>query len=185
MKNSLAYIFRKYFMNHFRGKYNYADEYKMDRSLIRQNTFSRKALQFLSDIKVKDLVIYDLPIINANEVIIDSLKFFQSPFKLAVLVKEGTGVVGTLNLKDVIVNLNTCQDLKSGFCWDVPVRCIIGRVFVPLETDAFISDTVVDLLNCNSLIHPVYEHGILKGILQKESILDLLKIQMLEEAVLI
>jgi predicted transcriptional regulator len=185
MKNSIGNIFKKYFTDHFRSKNSYLAEDEMESLLIRQNIFSRKTLQFLSDIKVKNLVHYDLPIINTNEVIIDSLRSFQNPFKLSVLVEEDEVVVGTLNLKDVIINLNACQDLKSGFCRDVPIRCIMGRVFVPLEINAFISETVVDLLNCSSLIHPVYDHGKLRGILKKESILDLLKIQMLEEAVLI
>lgn len=153
--------------------------------LISQNICSTKTQEFINDLKVCNLIHYSLPSIDANELIIDSLSYFRKPFKLSVLVMEDMKVVGTLRLLDVITNLNASRDLESGFCSIAPVRCLMNRVFVPLEFRSFLSDVMIDIMNCESPIHPVYDNDRLKGVLYKDTILDIVKFQMLEEAVLI
>lgn len=153
--------------------------------LISQNICSKKTQEFINDLKVRNLIHYSLPSIDANELIIDSLSYFRNPFKVSVLVMENFKVVGTLNLLDVITNLNASKDLNSGFCTISPVRCLMNRVFVPLEFQSYLSEVIIDLLNSESSIHPVYDRGRLKGVLYKDTILDIIKLQMLEEAVLI
>ncbi len=138
---------------------------------------------YFRELYVKNLFHYNLPSIDVNERIIDSLKFFQSPFKISLLVCEDKEVVGTLHLSDVITNLNASISLKSSFCSNVPVRCIMNREFVPLDYNLSLSDIVVDILNCECLMHPVYHNSYLKGVLHKETVLDIVKFQMLNEAI--
>jgi len=186
MRGSFLNAIGKYFSNcfHQHGKRLLLDGNCIANS-ISQKSFSKKTQAFINDLKIRDLMHHSLPSIDANELIIDSLKSFQHPFKMAVLILENTTVVGSLKLVDVIANLNACKDLKSGFCSEVSIRCIMNDVFVPLEYDSCLSEVVIDILNCESLIHPVYDNGKLKGVIYKETILDILKIQMLEDAVLI
>lgn len=153
--------------------------------LISQNICSEKTQEFINDLKVCNLIHYSLTSIDANELIIDSLSYFRKPFKVSVLVMEDMKVVGTLRLLDVITNLNDSRDLESGFYSIAPVSCLMNRDFVSLEYRSFLSDVIIDIMNCESHIHPVYDNERLKGVLYKDTILDIVKLQMLEEAVLI
>lgn len=136
-----------------------------------------------NEFKVKSLIQYNSPLIDANELIFDSLKAFQSPFKTSVLVCDDEVVVGTLNLSDVLTNLNVSIGIKSNIEFGNTVRCIMNKVFIPLDYNSSLSETLVDILNCESLVHPVYHNNCVKGVLHKETVLDIVKLQMLFETI--
>lgn len=184
MKASFAHFVSKYFSSCFhKQRSKILSDRIIKSSTISQTIFNEKTQEFINELKVKNLIHYTLPSVDANELIIDSLKSFQNPFKLSVLVMEEMNVVGTLHLSDVMANLKACNDLNTGFCSYAPVRSIMSRVFVPMEFYSPLADIIVDILNSESQIHPVYDKGRLKGVLYKDTILDIAKLQMLEEAV--
>ncbi len=122
--------------------------------------------------------------VSTNEQIRDCLDVFLHPFKMSVLVlnNKKSEVVGILSLQDIIAHLKISFDLKSMDCPDFAVKYIMDTNFVPLEYGLPVSKIFVDILNCECPIHPVYDRTKLVGVLHKETILDMLKVQMLEEA---
>ena len=154
-------------------------------SPVSQFVLSPGSVAFINDLKVKDITVFDTGFVKSADQIVNCLDAFVSPFKTATLVKDGNGaVVGTLNLSGVLSHLKISFDLQSLSFPDFTVSCIMDNDFVPLEFDMPVSGIFVDILNCDCPIHPVYYNNTLKGILYKEMILDIIKFQMLEEALL-
>ncbi len=154
---------------------------------VSQIILDANTIDFMHSLKVKDITDFHMHHVKTNESISDCLDKFLHPFKTSVLVVDDKDfeVMGVLNLKDVITHLNISLDLKSMSCPDFSVSFIMDTNFVPLEYDLPVSKIFVDLLNCECPIHPVYNRKKLSGALHKETILDILKVQMLEEALMV
>ncbi len=154
-----------------------------DNPYFSEITLNNNVQNLFKEFKVKNLIQHDSPLIDANELVFDSIKAFQSPFKTSVLVCEGDVVTGTLNLSDVLSNLFVSFGIKSNIDYGNPVRCIMNRVFIPLDYNSSLSEILVDILNCESSIHPVYHKNCVKGVLHKETVLDIVKLQMLFDTI--
>jgi predicted transcriptional regulator len=137
---------------------------------------------FINDLYIKNIVDYKIPSIDAHKQIINSLEVFLHPLKSSLLVYENNCVVGTLNLSDVIEILDTSIKINSSYCINSPVSCFMNRVFIALDFNSGLSEILVDILNSDNLIYPVYDNKSLKGVLHKDTILDIVKLQILEEA---